>query len=213
MQYEHSAINDRVEQNLDAATNAFVKEFQSELDFAGCPRLREPQRFFAGDETADMIHDIVQVLARGNLNETSSGAPHRPGGLLDSFAPAPSPDEYWHESNSVTDMSRFIEQNRIAYEENPEGVLAALSLLRGNLEHRMLDFEPGNTMERDRLRQLAENAALIAIAVAQSDGSYMHAFQAGGLTMLAQELGANPLNLEQIYNAAMAMNKRLLLRP
>jgi len=214
-------VNQAAEQNKDIA----LRNAEALLGIGDAgDKVQGIHSFFREDLETNLIKNISQVLARGNLvADTAAGGkmPEIRLGLVGETALEDYAKKYWHGDNAKTDLSKFVFQNFKAFGQDPGTVIEGISALEQTLG-RNLNFknagQPMNEADLDRMRQMAENAALMKLAVAQfrhdGDPKGAAALVSGRgqsvneLIKIATEFGANKENMEQLQKMADAISKR-----
>lgn len=172
-------------------------------------------KFFQDDVEANLIHNVAQVLARAHIQSDLAAGKIRDHGGTIGILDLPAPKEFWHSSNEKVDITRYVGRSFKAYNQDPKFVSEALTALEKNINGNMQAVNLGQPLEgprRDAMRQFAENAALIKLAVAEAkintdpqaakeiingkSGSVIR------LIGIASDYGANKENIDQMRKMA-----------
>ena len=191
-----SLVQQAAEQDETKAKNSINRALQAELE-------------------SNMIGNISESLSRANM---PLGTQPRGQNLdlvqgiagVDKLAGFPDPKDFWHSDNDRTEVVKYVAQNVGAYEKDPDTVKAALLALQTEINVNQLSSHTEGCLDdpnRDRVRQMAENAAMIEMAIAgtkPANDPDARALVAGSgmsaknLIRIASENGANPDNVVQL---------------
>jgi hypothetical protein len=169
---------------------------------------REVNQDLFDEKQTNTMATFQLSLARASAAAQLNALPPTHG--QDFFATS-GPKNLWHKDNECIDVEAFILKNQQAYEFDPVSITKALFRLESAIRDALAYFAL-NVEQRDRLRQMAENAAIMKMAIAKnSDTGDRIAAQiiVGGagysvknLLRLAVISGMNPENEAQVQRAA-----------
>jgi hypothetical protein len=176
-------------------------------------------KFFSKDLETNLMDNASYVLTRGNALKLLTAKPTTgfsvgAVGELQGLDPA----DFWHSQNDKADLSKYVKQSVTAAKQLPESVDKAIEALEQRIDQNLKDVKSGKTLDveqKDRMRQMAENAALIKLAVAETqdpkaaknlvlwnDNSVVE------LIRIAERHGANKDNVQQLKKMVDDFNKR-----
>jgi len=181
-----------------------------------------PTTAYTGDndqKERKLIDEVSQVIGQANLDALGAEPPDSPIPILSSEFERQYMERFWHGDNELTDMMKYVQFNAIADMNNPDELMRSVMLLEAQVRANLLKAENGEPMDdkdRDRTRQMAENAALIKLGMAMhSDWKYPDGgdllngttYGIVDLVAIAEKLGGNSLNLNQILAIAKEIAK------
>lgn len=178
-------------------------------------------KWFSEDLETNIMANVSQILTRGNAMELLS---HKPKefflGTVGELQ-ALDPKDFWHSQNDKADLSRYVKQNLIAAKQDSKSVDMAIAGLTVRIDQNLNDVKSGRPLDAqqtDRMRQMAENAAMIKIAAAElqqakdpkaaKDMVSGTKYSVSDLIRIAEDHGANKDNIQQLKKMVERFEKR-----
>ncbi len=180
-------------------------------------------KWFSEDLETNLINNASETLTRGTALEMLATKPKdgelRVGTV--GYLQGLDPEDFWHSKNDKADLSKYVKQNVTAVKFESAGVNKAISALDERISQNLKDVKSGQKLDAnqtDRMRQMAENTAMMKLAVAESlratDPKAAKELVSGKgnsvteLIRIAENHGANKDNIQQLNKMVEQFNKR-----
>jgi hypothetical protein len=179
-------------------------------------------KFFRDDLEKNLIENVASTIGAANVlsdfKRDGKKAELLMGTIGELFKPKPS--DYWHSSNETGQISDYINKGAKAYGYDPLSVATAIGTMKAQIDANIKFEKSGNKMDaeqRERLRQMAENTAMLQLGMAQELQAAKPAearalvsgkgYSVKELVQIAQNYGSNPKNLAQITERSEKLEK------
>lgn len=209
--------------NFDKAngqTTNYVREAKEQND-----KPREGlHKWFSEDLETNLIDNASEILTRGTASKMLATKPEEGAPLIlgpVGYLQGLDPKDFWHSQNDKTDLAKYVKQNVTAVKFEAEGVNKAITALDERINQNLKDVRSGQKLDAnqtDRMRQMAENTAMMKLAVAESQRSTdpkaakdLVSGKGNSVTELirvAEAHGANKDNIQQLAKMVEQFNKR-----